>query len=70
MSVKSHTNVKILSEYYREIEKIIAQSNQFHTVSDYVNYVLQQMFAGENDSGYSPEEEEIVKRRLQDLGYM
>ena len=62
--------VKILTKYYNQIEKIVLQSSQFETVSDYVNFVLKEVLFGEQDSDYSKEEEELIKKRLQDLGYL
>ena len=62
--------VMILKEYYNEIEKIVAQSAEFQTVADYVNFVLREMLSAEGTPGYSEEEEEMVQKRLRDLGYM
>ncbi len=70
MTDNNYKEIKILTSYYKEIEKIVAQSSQFQSVSGYVNYVLKEMLFGEIDSGYSKEDEEVVKKRLQDLGYM
>ncbi|MFQ5706467.1 MAG: CopG family transcriptional regulator [bacterium] len=62
--------VKILKEYYDEIAKIVAESSQFKSVSDYLNFVLKEMFSSDRGSGYSKEDEEIIKKRLEDLGYL
>ena len=64
------TKVEIKSEYYQEIEKIIAQSSQFQTVSEYVNFVLKEMLFGDTGSRRTEREEELIKKRLQDLGYI
>ncbi len=48
---KAKTNIEINSEYYQEIEKIVGQSSQFQTVSEYVNFVLKEMLFGFSDSG-------------------
>lgn len=70
MTDKEHVEVKILKEYYDEIEKIIAETSQFKAVSDYINFVLKELLSKEGTSGYSKDEEEIIKKRLEDLGYM
>jgi Arc/MetJ-type ribon-helix-helix transcriptional regulator len=62
--------VKILKEYYDEITKMIAESSQFKNVSDYVNFVLKEILSKEDSPGYSKEEEEAIRKRLEDLGYM
>ena len=62
--------IAIKNELYREIERIVEQSDQFDDVSEYVNFVLQELLFGEGDSGYSEEDEEMVKKRLRDLGYL
>ncbi len=67
---KNKTNIEIKSEYYREIEKIVGQSNQFQTVSEYVNFVLKEMLFGFTDSERTESEEDLIKKRLQGLGYM
>jgi len=67
---KNKTNIEIKSEYYREIEKIVGQSNQFQTVSEYVNFVLKEMLFGFTDSERTESEEDLIKKRLQDLGYI
>ncbi|MFQ5641613.1 MAG: CopG family transcriptional regulator [bacterium] len=70
MSGKSYSNISIQTDYYQEIEKIIAQSGQFQSVSDYVNYVLKELLFGEGEKTLSEDEEEHIKKRLHDLGYL
>ena len=67
---KTKTNIEIKSEYYQEIEKIVGQSNQFQTVSEYVNFVLKEMLFVFTDSWRTESEEDLIKTRLQGLGYM
>ena len=67
---KEKKNVEIHNEYYQEIEKIVAQSSQFQTVSEYVNFVLREMLFGDTDSGRTETEEDLIKKRLQGLGYI
>ncbi|MFQ5864016.1 MAG: hypothetical protein ACE5IW_02190 [bacterium] len=70
MASDEFVEVKILKRYYDEIEKMVAGSSQFRTVSDYVNFVLKEMLISGGHSGYSKEEEELIKKRLEDLGYI
>ncbi len=51
------------------------KETEFKTLSEYVNFILEEVLASleeqdDEDSGYSPEEEEKVKQRLKDLGYI
>jgi hypothetical protein len=70
MKDENITKIAIKKELYQEIERIVEQSNQFDDVPDYVNFVLQEVLFGEDAKGYSEEEEEMVKKRLRDLGYL
>lgn len=63
-------DVKILKKYYDQVEKIVAASSQFKSVSDYINFVLEEMLSSEENVGYSKEEEAVIRKRLEDLGYM
>ena len=70
MSEKNLREVEILKEYYERIEKIIAQSRQFRTVDEYVNFVLKEILFGEEDAESTEKTEKLVKQRFQDLGYL
>jgi hypothetical protein len=61
--------IKIRQEYYKQIEKVIAQSRQFRTVDEYVNFVLKEILFGE-EGAKAAEEERMLKNRLRDLGYL
>ena len=67
---KNRTSIEIPSEYYRAIEKVVSQSTQFETVSDYVDFVLKEMLFGETDAGKTESVEDVIKKRLQGLGYI
>ena len=62
--------VEIRERYYREIERIVAQSGQFDSVADYVNFVLNEVLFGEGNDDSSEEDEAVVRQRLRDLGYL
>ena len=51
------------------------KETEFKTLSEYVNFILEEVLASleeqdDEDTSYSPEEEEKVKQRLKDLGYI
>ncbi len=62
--------VDIREPYYREIERIVAQSGQFDSVADYLNFVLNEVLFGEGKDDSSEEDEAVVRQRLRDLGYL
>jgi Arc/MetJ-type ribon-helix-helix transcriptional regulator len=62
--------IEILQEYHSQIQKIIANSTQFQSVSDYVNYVLKEMLSANERVAKSNENDEAFQRRLKDLGYL
>ncbi|MFQ5604009.1 MAG: CopG family transcriptional regulator [bacterium] len=70
MTEEKYRRVPILKFHYEEIEKIVAQSTQFQSVADYVNFVLQEMLSGDVESNDSRQAEEVIKLRLRDLGYL
>lgn len=69
-SSDKQTPVEIRELYYREIERIVAQSGQFDSVADYVNFVLNEVLFGQGNDDSSEENEAVVRRRLRDLGYL
>lgn len=62
--------IAIQSEYYREIEKIVAHSQQFDSVAEYVNFVLKEFLYAGDDRAASKTDEAALQQRLQDLGYL
>lgn len=70
MANEEYVDVQILKEHYEAIEKIVASSGQFQSVTEYLNFALKNLLSSDKTSGYTKEEEEIIKKRLEDLGYM
>ncbi|MCG8607622.1 hypothetical protein MJD09_21885 [bacterium] len=70
MQNKNLAKVTIRNELYQEMERLVEQSDQFDNVSDYVNFVLQEVLFGQDDSDHSDEQDEMVRKRLRDLGYL
>jgi Arc/MetJ-type ribon-helix-helix transcriptional regulator len=62
--------IEILKEYHDQIQKLIAQSTQFQSVSDYVNFVLKEVLAANDRPAACDEDDEALKKRLEDLGYL
>jgi len=64
--------VSIPDELYEKIEKNLEDFG-FKTVDEYIAFVLEEVLKND-DSGeeqvFSEEEEEMIKKRLRDLGYL
>lgn len=62
----------------QDLEKIVSQSPEFNSVDEYAAYVLKQIAdkklavekTDQQDEVYSKEDEEKIKERLQNLGYL
>ena len=74
-------NIALPEKLSQQLQARVSASKEFQTVEEYVVYVLTSVFqqtaspslAAPNsapNTGYSNEQEEQVKRRLHDLGYL
>ena len=64
--------IKISDELYEKIEKNLSDYG-FETVDEYVEFVLKEVLEDKSEGDeqvFSGEEEEIIKKRLRDLGYL
>lgn len=65
--------VSIPDELYEKIEKNLEDFG-FKTVDEYIAFVLEEVLKNDDDSGeeqvFSEDEEEMIKKRLRDLGYL
>ena len=66
--------VFLSAELYGRIEGRV-HATEFHSVEEYVTFVLEEVLGGEEESEeeeptFSEEEEEEVKKRLRALGYL
>ncbi|PLV59326.1 CopG family transcriptional regulator [Thermotoga sp. KOL6] len=66
--------VNIPDDLYEAIEKKLDEYG-FKTVDEYVTFVLKEVIntdekGSEDTDVFSEEEEEIIKKRLRDLGYL
>lgn len=65
-------NVRIPKSLYEEISRRVKESGgEFKDVEEYVTFVLNEVVKeDEEENVYTPEEEEEIKRRLKQLGYL
>ena len=73
LEVKYVAVVNIPDELYVEIEKRVKESEDFSSVDEYVTFVLEELLKDEDEDveyTMSEEEEEVVKERLRELGYL
>jgi len=61
-------NLQVPQPLYQQIQKL-AREAKFDSVESYILFVLQEV-AGQDDGAFTPEEEEKVKTRLRNLGYL
>lgn len=66
-------DISIPEDLFKKIEDRI-KGTEFDSVSEYVVFVLREVVCYEHEEcpeeDYSPGEDEIVKERLRDLGYI
>ena len=65
--------VEISDDIARKLIERIEGKKDFGSIDEYVNYILQQVverLKSEKGQSFSNEDEEKVKERLKDLGYM
>ena len=66
-------DILIPEDLYKKIEDRI-KGTEFESVSDYAAYVLNEVVSDEEQEGaeetFLDEENEVVKERLRDLGYI
>jgi Arc/MetJ-type ribon-helix-helix transcriptional regulator len=62
--------VQIPEELYTQLEAMV-EGSEFASVEAYVQFVLQELVAGDKTEGQlSPAEERLVEERLRGLGYI
>ena len=69
--------ITLSDDLAKQLEQRISASEEFSTVEEYVNYVLGEVLKQTEESSsepssqaYTKNEENEVKKRLEDLGYM
>jgi Arc/MetJ-type ribon-helix-helix transcriptional regulator len=74
-------NVNLPEQLYSDLEKIVQDSKEFADVSAYVSYILQQVVEKKKQqagntvapvsvSSYSKDDEDKIRERLKNLGYL
>jgi len=65
-------SVRIPKNLYEEISRRVKESEgEFKSVEEYVAFVLNELVKeDEEENAYTPEEEEEIKKRLRQLGYL
>ena len=68
---KESKRVFLSAELYEKIEERVKETG-FSSVDEYVTFVLEEVLKeeGEEETAFSKEEEEEVKKRLRALGYL
>ena len=70
---EEHVTVKIPRALYDTILKRVEESQgEFKDAEEYIEFVLNEIVKEEDETEapYTPEEEEMVKKRLKKLGYL
>jgi len=70
MADEEFVEIIISKKYNDEVKKVVSYSCQFQTVSDYVNFILKELLFDDSDYERMEAEDSVLKKRLQDLGYM
>jgi len=66
-------HINISDELSHKLENRVKTSNEFKTVEEYVEYVLAEVLKqteGPAEEVYDKKQEDSVKQRLEDLGYL
>lgn len=62
--------VEISRELYERAKRYVEETGAFKSVGELVEYLLNEVFSGEPEEALTPEEEEKIKERLRELGYI
>jgi hypothetical protein len=63
--------VYISKKLYEEVKKRVDESEgEFKSVEEFVEYVLIELLKEEEETPYTSDEEEEIKKRLRALGYI
>ncbi len=65
---KETVSVEISKDLYERIERYIKENGGFSSVREFIEFVVNEVLEGEEEGGYSSEEE--IKERLRSLGYL
>ena len=71
-------SIQVSDQLYKELEQIVGSSQEFKDPSAYVSYILEQVIAKKKQTAtaaapaasYSKEDEDKIRERLKNLGYL
>ena len=69
INVEEEIILKISSDMYNKLMER-AEISGFSKIEDYIKLILEEIISSKKDSSYNTEDEEKVKQRLRDLGYI
>jgi len=61
--------LKISNDLYNKLKER-AETSGFSEVEEYLKFAIEEIISSKEDSPYSEDDEEKVKQRLRDLGYI
>lgn len=73
------TQVQLDDKLYQQLEEIVKDSQEFKDVASYVSYILEQVVqkkqqaqlpTTQSDASYSQADEDKIRERLKNLGYL
>jgi hypothetical protein len=69
--VSENNKISISSNMFKVISKRIEKSNQeFSSVDEYVEFILNEIFEENSEKPYNKDEEDEIRKHLQDMGYI
>jgi|TARA_B110000495_G_C22483923_1_gene298702 guanylate kinase len=69
--VSENKKISISSNMFKVISKRIEKSNQeFSSVDEYVEFILNEIFEENSEEPYNKDEEEEIRKHLQSMGYL
>ncbi len=70
MSSEEKVAIEISKPLYEKIKKYLDETNEFSSIEEFVEFVLETVVEEETGAEISEEDEEKVKERLRSLGYL
>jgi len=69
--VEEKVSIEISKEIYEKLKKVVEESGgEFKSINELAEFILREALSEEEETVYTPEEEEEIKRRLKSLGYI
>lgn len=69
--MNENKKISISSNMFKVISKRIEKSNQeFSSVDEYVEFILNEIFEENSEKPYNKDEEEEIRKHLQAMGYI